>query len=380
MTHPASDPVSPAPADSAADGSIRPIPASILTGCVLSWLGSLICFLLLQEHTGLRALVCPVRGGCETVLSSPYAAFFGVPLSLLGAGLYLALLGMWLAAYAIGARAVRVRLLGAVLWITIIGVTFSAGLMYLQFGVLRAFCPLCTSSALVMVGLVAAASRAVRTVTTGDWGASATGAAMLALFAFFPAAILLGSGFTPRAEVQQFDLSLAQVTGPAGAPVQLVVFSDFECSFCRQFKPVLNRIRERYPREVLMAFRHYPIESHTRAFPAAVAAECAAEQGKFWEYHDLLFAEGGDLGDAKLLSLASGLGLDEARFSACLKSAAPAKKVEASRQDANLRRLDEVPAVFLNGVRVRGALNYEELIGQIGKLLPNVPGKTRPTN
>jgi protein-disulfide isomerase/uncharacterized membrane protein len=377
MAQPAPEESSPATGP-ASDGAALPIPPSILAGCILAWLGALICFLLLQEHAGLRAVVCPVRGGCETVLASQYAAPFGVPLSLLGAGFYLAILGLWLAAYAIRVQAERVRLLEAVRWITIVGLTFSAGLMYLQFGVLRAFCPLCTSSALVMVGLFVAASRAVRTVAAGDWGASASGAAMLALFAIFPAVILLVSGLVPRAEVQRIDLSTAHLEGPADAPVQIVVFSDFECPFCRQFAPVLKRIRERYPREVSLAFRHFPVASHARAFPAAVAAECAAEQGAFWEYHDRLFAEGGDLSDAKLLALASALGLNAAQFSACLKSAAPAKRVEASRQDATLRGLDGVPAVFLNGRRVRGALDYDDLVQQIGKLLPVDSEKVRP--
>jgi len=90
------------------------------------------------------------------------------------------------------------------------------------------------------------------------------------------------------------DLATAHRLGPANAPVQIVVYSDFQCVFAANWCRSCNSQAE-FPNEVTIVYRHFPLTAHPRAFPAAVAAECAAEQGFFWEYHDKLFVEGGDL-------------------------------------------------------------------------------------
>jgi protein-disulfide isomerase len=249
--------------------------------------------------------------------------------------------------------------------------------MYLQFASLRAFCPLCTVSALIVGGLVWAMSKAAHFTAAEDWTASQSTALTLAAFAVFPVSILLISGLTSQSSSGprrlQIDLSEAHLSGPADARVKLVVFSDFQCPFCRDLAPILNQVRNQFPHEVALGFHHFPIESHRRAFPAALAAECAAEQGKFWEYHDKLFAEGGDLSDSKLLALADSLSLDQKRFAECLKSEKPKQRVEASRRDAANSGLEGVPAVFLNGLRVEGPLDYENLVRKINELLLAMP-------
>lgn len=303
---------------------------------------------------------------------SPFAVVGGVPLSLVGAGYYSAILALYLAVLGFSSPVGRQRLLEGTLWLLVAGLTFSAGLMYLQFGVLRAFCPLCTASALITGALLAVTLRAKRVLAGAAWGSSCGGAVTLGIFALFPALILLVSGFAPPPsplKTLQIDLTTAQIAGPREAPAQLVVFSDYQCSFCRQLAPLLHRIRTEFPEKVMVAFRDYPLENHPRAFPAAVAAHCAGEQGAFWPYHDRLFAEGGDLSEAVFLKLADSLNLDRGKFVECLKSDRASKLVRASQAEAIANGLEGVPAVFLNGRRVEGGLSHENLVRQVREVI-----------
>jgi protein-disulfide isomerase len=149
------------------------------------------------------------------------------------------------------------------------------------------------------------------------------------------------------------------------APVQLVVFSDFQCRFCADLAAVLKRIQTEFPEKVLVAYRYFPIESHDRAMPAAIAAECAAEQGKFWEYHDRLFAERGNLTDSTLLSLATAIGMDLDRFQQCQNSGRAREVVEISRKEAVNLGLEGAPIIALNGRIIGGVVSYEKLRGAV---------------
>lgn len=345
---------------------------SVFVGAAFAWLGVLDCLLLLQRHAGIRNFLCPARDGCDAVLASPFAVVGGVPLSLVGAGYYAGILAIYLAVLGFSSQAARLRLLEGVLWLLVAGLTFSVGLMYLQFGVLRAFCPLCTASALITCALLPVTLRARRALAGRVWGSSREMAVTLVFFALFPALILLISGFAPSMaplQTMRIDLTTAQISGPRDAPAQLVVFSDYQCSFCRQLASILRRIRTDFPEKVMVAFRDYPLENHPRAFAAAVAAHCAGEQGAFWPYHDRLFAEGGDLGDAAFLKLADSLNLDRGRFAECLKSGQAFESVRASQAEAIASGLEGVPAVFLNGRRVEDGLSYENLVRRVREVI-----------
>jgi protein-disulfide isomerase len=165
------------------------------------------------------------------------------------------------------------------------------------------------------------------------------------------------------------DFSKAHRLGLVDAQVQLVVYSDFQCGFCRQLAPVLRKLQAEFPRDLAIVFRNFPLNIHPQAFPAAVAAECAGEQGAFWEYHDKLFAEEGELNETKLVDLAKSLGLDAARFSTCLNSTPPRQQVEADLREATGLNLPGSPTVFLNGRRVDGPLTYENLRRKVETLL-----------
>ncbi len=349
------------------------IPFWVRLGCLLAWLGACLCFLLLQKGTALHSYFCPATGSCETVLGSPYASLFGVPLSWFGAAFYLVLLGLWLAVSGIASHRVRLGLLDCLLWLVLAGLTFSLGLMYVQFAVLHAFCPLCTASAVTVAALLLTIFRARQAIATTPAAASPAGAWTLALFAVFPVLILITGGLVePKSPggAGLVDLSTAHRLGPANAPVQILVYSDFQCGFCRQLTTTLHRVRAEFPDNVAIVYRHFPLQGHPRAFPAAVAAECAAEQGAFWEYHDKLFAEGGDLSDARLVELAAALKLDQPRFIACLQSAGAKQAVEANFREATELGLPGTPFVFINGRRLQGASTYENLVKRIKELLP----------
>jgi protein-disulfide isomerase len=269
-----------------------------------------------------------------------------------------------------------VLLLDGILWLTVAGATFSLGLMYLQFGLLHAFCPLCTASAATIVALLFTAIRARNVAASENAGFSLGGAISQGFFAVLPLLVFLlsttASDSSPKG-LWLADLSQAHRLGPADAPVQLVVYSDFQCDFCRQLAPVLHRLHAEFPHGVAVIFRNFPLDVHPRAFPAAIAAECAAEQGAFWEYHDKLFAEGGNLDDAHFVALAASLGLDQPRFTACLNSPKPRQQVEADLREAAALNIPGTPTAFLNGRRLDAPLTYERLLPKIQALLRNHP-------
>lgn len=157
----------------------------------------------------------------------------------------------------------------------------------------------------------------------------------------------------------------APVKGPPDALVTIVIFSDFQCPHCRDAAATVTRLLERSPGDVRVAFRHAPMAgAHPQAQDAAAAAMAAHAQGRFWEYHDLLFAHQaalGERGDELFVELARQLGLDVERFRtdlARLRESGP-----TADDQRLLRELDGgvVPALFINGRLVLGAVPLEEL-------------------
>ena len=169
----------------------------------------------------------------------------------------------------------------------------------------------------------------------------------------------------PKVRSLKIDLTTAKISGPRNAQVQLVVFSDFECHFCKELSAVLHRVRADFPEDVMVAYRYFPVESHPRAIPAAIAAECASEQGAFWEYHDRLYTGGGDLSDSRLDAIAEELKLDRGKFAECRNSGRARVVVETSRGDAIKSGLEGAPALFMNGRKIGGMIDYEKLAAQI---------------
>ncbi|MGH9253394.1 MAG: thioredoxin domain-containing protein [Vicinamibacterales bacterium] len=150
------------------------------------------------------------------------------------------------------------------------------------------------------------------------------------------------------------------VLGSANAPVTLIEFSDFQCPFCQRVMPTLKQLRETYGDRVRIVWKDFPLTSiHPQAFKAAEAGQCAREQGKFWEYHDRLFANQQTLEPDFLKKHAVDTGLDAAKFNTCLDTAKYAERVQAQMGVGNQLGVSSTPSVFINGRMVNGAQPYE---------------------
>ena len=145
-------------------------------------------------------------------------------------------------------------------------------------------------------------------------------------------------------------------TGPAGAPVTLVEYGDFECPYCGQAYPIVKAIQERMGDRLRFVFRNFPIsESHPHAEHAAETAEAAGAQGAFWEMHDMLYEHQAALSDRDLISYAADLGLDEARVARELGQGTFAAKVRGDFRGGVRSGVNGTPTFFIDGVRYDGS-------------------------
>ena len=133
------------------------------------------------------------------------------------------------------------------------------------------------------------------------------------------------------------------------APVTIVEFSDFQCPFCGRAHVPLKRIVDEFPTEVRVVFRHYPLSFHEYAATAAVAAEAARAQGKFWEMHDMLFEHQSALTPQDIASYGQQIGLDMDRFRADYESEELRERVERSRAEGQRIGVNSTPTIYVNG-------------------------------
>jgi protein-disulfide isomerase len=156
------------------------------------------------------------------------------------------------------------------------------------------------------------------------------------------------------------------VDGPADAPLELVMYGDFQCPFCTAAQPILRRVRDRLGPRLRFGFRHFPLsEIHPDAQRAAEASEAAAAQDRFWEMHDALYGNRGRLSLADVVALARGLGLDQARFRAELESGTHAERVARDVESGRATGVDGTPTFFVGGVRHVGGYDAQTLIAAL---------------
>jgi len=161
----------------------------------------------------------------------------------------------------------------------------------------------------------------------------------------------------PRLVVQEAD---GAVTGPAGAPVEMIEFSDFQCPYCLRAHPTVQKVLATYGDRIRFVYRHFPLSNHPNARPAAEASQCAAEQGKFWPFHDKLFANQSRLGTEDLKKQAAELGLDAGRFNACVDERKYRGQVDEDMKAGEEAGVNGTPAFFINGRMLSGAQPYVE--------------------
>lgn len=158
----------------------------------------------------------------------------------------------------------------------------------------------------------------------------------------------------------------ANTSGPENAPVTIVEFGDFSCPYCQASYPGLKAIREKYPEQVRIVYRDFPL--HDNSIFLAISARCAGEQGKFWEMHDTFFENqekfNGNLEEVKIImpDVAAALGLDVASFNYCLTSQKQFAQIEKDFEDANYLQVEGTPTWFINGTtRITGSISAEKL-------------------
>ena len=161
----------------------------------------------------------------------------------------------------------------------------------------------------------------------------------------------------PRADVAATGPS----KGPENAPVTVIEFSDYQCPFCKRAEPTIQAVLAKYPNQVRVVFRHLPLDGlHPRARAASIAAVCAENQGKFWPYHDQLFANQTAMSDEDLDKYATASGLDLAAFKTCRQSPEAAQRVQADADAARAVGITGTPAFLINGILISGARPLED--------------------
>lgn len=165
--------------------------------------------------------------------------------------------------------------------------------------------------------------------------------------------------------VPDFDPKRDYFVGPASAKLKLIVYSDFDCPFCKSFNPTLTELAKLYPKDLAIIYRNFPIEAHPNALAAANAWLCAGEQGKWQIAKDALYAMV-DKSFEQYLVMGKNLGLDQAKFEDCLKSSKYQEQILAEKADAKKAGVSGTPTSFLNGLILPGAYQLEDFADASG--------------
>jgi len=163
--------------------------------------------------------------------------------------------------------------------------------------------------------------------------------------------------------------------GSKSAKVVIHEFSDFQCPFCSQAAKTVSQINAAYGDKVVFYFRHLPLPNHPRAMPAAIASGCAQKQGKFWEYHDKVFAEMDKMQGEKWTDAvgfntwAKEIGIDTKQFDECFAKQESKSIIDQDKKDMENLDVGSTPTFFVNGKKVEGALPFEAFKNMIDEEL-----------
>jgi protein-disulfide isomerase len=173
-----------------------------------------------------------------------------------------------------------------------------------------------------------------------------------------------------KAEKMQLTLPVSEsrdhIQGPSTAPVTLVEYGDFECPYCAQAYMITKEIQERLGSKLRFVFRNFPLtEVRPHAYEAAIAAETAAAQGKFWEMYDYLFKHGQVVTDDNLRLSAANLGLNATRFDREFLDRTYSRHVDEDIQSGKSSGVRSTPTFFINGDNYNGAWDLDSLLGAL---------------
>ena len=332
------------------------------------------------------------RVNCDMVLASSYGMLLGVPVALWALATYMALAALVLVRRR-GLGEVRTRATLLLVALATWSLVFSLYMAALAVFAVGAVCLLCSGLYLLNVVIAVLAWRLARVDTPAVLLTrqrmilgGVTIAAALAItgglqLTFSSAAV---SRLTPQdveARNPKFykwytSLPVAEtlpaaehVRGPADAAITIVEFSDFECGYCAKAFRDLRELERVQGHSLRVVFHHFPLDPdchphvpspvHRSACQAAIAAECAARFGRFWDYHDRLFENQQRLDHDDLIATAADLGIDRAEFAACLDDPAARGRVVADAAAGAQLGVKSTPTLFINGRTVEGALDRD---------------------
>ncbi len=199
------------------------------------------------------------------------------------------------------------------------------------------------------------------------------------LLPLFPGFVTGKVSAQPASSAPVVEVANAPSKGPGDAPVTIIEFSDFECPFCQKFhNQTLTRILEKYADRVRFAYKHFPLsEVHPHANSAAKASSCAYFMGQedaFFKYGNILFDRFSEWtqDETKLAAYAKEIGLDETKFSGCMKSPATERWVNNDLQEGRKLGVEKVPTCFVNGKKITGAQPFELYVKVIEEELGKV--------
>jgi protein-disulfide isomerase/uncharacterized membrane protein/rhodanese-related sulfurtransferase len=355
----------------------------------LSLLGLFDSLYLLWVYTSpSRPIVC-LGTGCDAVRASSYAHLFGLPLPAFGVACYAVLALLILAEDLVSAELGRPTQY-AVAGISCVGFLFSIYLTSLEAFVIHSWCPWCVVSALVVTALFVLSLFELRRPLAPPDPAAAIASVrtnytlcVLSLLVGVPAFIFLSRhGRVPDAPSTSATLLAehlvrpeSHITGNPQAPLTVVEFGDFECAACGLSEAASRQIRAQYGDRIRFVFRQFPLRKmHPQAEKAAEASECAADQGKFWEGVEKLYAEQADLSVDALKRYARDLGLDQSRFNQCLDSGETLFRINQDLADGHALKVPGTPTYFIGAkmiVRPLDFATFSQLVDQ--ELASRVP-------
>lgn len=163
--------------------------------------------------------------------------------------------------------------------------------------------------------------------------------------------------YITRGHPDPLKLEPYKVKGNPSAQISLIIFSDFQCPYCKNISHILNDVQKTHPNDVKIVFKHYPLSIHSYARIAAEASECAGDQGKFWEYHDQLFQHASSCGSSEnipglLDDFGRNVGLNIDQFKKCMTLGEKKKIVEENLEEGRHYFVAGTPTILLNGNRV----------------------------
>ena len=172
-----------------------------------------------------------------------------------------------------------------------------------------------------------------------------------------------------------------KLRGAANAKVQIIEYSDFQCPACQKAEAPIQRVLSTYPNDVQLVFRHFPLPGHLWSGVAHQAAECANEAGRFWDYHDRLYAEqskwSGTVNPTEtFLTYARDMGFNLHKFAACLSDQTITRRIIDEKQKGNSLKVSSTPTFVIQGERLVGPVEFDTKAEVVIRRLLGLPEKT----